>query len=62
MKRLCQRSSCATAVMLVSAFVTGCATHAPRVNCGGRLEPINSPVPAPVLTTKPVPAKALVVP
>ena len=51
-----------TAVMLVSAFVTGCATHAPRVNCGGRLEPINSPAPAPVPAAKAVPAKAVPAP
>jgi len=62
MRRLCRRSSRVTAVVLVFAFVAGCATHAPRVNCGGRLEPINSPAPAPVLTTKPVPAKAVPVP
>jgi len=58
MRRLWQQSSCVAAVMLVSAFVTGCATHAPRVNCGGRLEPINAPAPA----AKPVPAKAVPAP
>ncbi len=45
-------------VMLVSAFVTGCATHAPRVNCGGRLEPINASAPA----AKPVPSRAVPAP
>ena len=58
MRRLCQRSSCVVAVMLVSAFVTGCATHAPRVNCGGRLEPINASAQA----VKPVPAQAVPAP
>ena len=45
-------------VMLVSAFVTGCATQAPRVNCGGRLEPINASAPA----AKPVPSRAVPAP
>ena len=58
MRRLCQRSSCVVAVMLVSAFVTGCATHAPRVNCGRRLEPINASAPA----AKPVPSQAVPAP
>lgn len=49
-----RRPMCLAAVMLVSAFVTGCATHAPRVNCGGRLEPINASAPA----AKPVPSRA----
>ena len=58
MRGLCQRSSCVAAVMLVSVFVTGCATHAPRVNCGGRLEPINASAPA----AKPVPSRAVPAP
>ena len=50
---------CAVALaLLVSAVVTGCATHAPRVNCGGRLEPINAPAPA----AKPVPSRAVPAP
>ena len=58
MRRLRQRSSCVAAAMLVSVFVTGCATHAPRVNCGGRLEPINASAPA----ANPVPAQAVPAP
>lgn len=50
---------CAVAVaLLVSAVVAGCATHAPRVYCTGRLEPINAPAPA----ATPVPAKAVPAP
>ena len=58
MRRLYQRWSCVAAVLLVSVFVTGCATHAPRANCGGRLEPINASAPA----AKPVPSQALPAP
>ncbi len=54
-----RQKMCAVAiVLLVSAIIAGCATHAPRVYCSGRLEPINAPAPA----AKPVPAKAVPAP
>ena len=31
--------------VLVATALGGCATHASRVDCDGRLEPINAPVP-----------------
>jgi len=35
-----------SALLLVPFLVMGCATNAKRVDCGGRLEPINAPAPA----------------
>ena len=31
--------------MLAATGLVGCATQAPRVDCDGRLEPINAPAP-----------------
>lgn len=47
------RRHCTAVVLLVSVIASGCSTQARWVDCEGRLEPINRPVPK----AKPRPAQ-----
>ena len=41
------------ATVLLSLAITGCSTQAKRVDCDGKLKPINRPAPLPVAPTLP---------